>query len=78
MPIYEYVCQDCGEKFEAMRAIKDADAPIPCDGCHGPHTSRQLSRFFAQSGGRVVAGGGSSGCASCSSHSCATCGSRAE
>ncbi|MEW5871398.1 MAG: zinc ribbon domain-containing protein [Chloroflexota bacterium] len=73
MPIYEYVCQDCGERFEKMRSMKDADVPAACSKCAGNHTSRMLSLFNAQSGGRVVAGG-SSGCASCSSSSCASCG----
>jgi putative FmdB family regulatory protein len=73
MPIYEYVCLDCGERFEAMRAMKDADAPIVCKQCESARTSRMLSVFFAQSGGRVVAGG-NTGCAGCSSSSCASCG----
>ncbi|MBN1147320.1 MAG: zinc ribbon domain-containing protein [Anaerolineales bacterium] len=72
MPIYEYVCLDCKERFEVMRAMKDADAPIACQKCEGEHTSRMLSLFNAQSDGRVVAGG-NSGCSTCSSASCSTC-----
>jgi putative FmdB family regulatory protein len=72
MPIYEYYCQDCGKKFEVMRAFKDADSPVPCDGCQGLHTARMLSVFNAQSGGKIVAGGNSS-CSSCSGGSCSTC-----
>ncbi len=72
MPIYEYVCKDCGNRFETMRSMKDADAPITCLQCEGVHTSRLLSLFAAHSGGRVVAGGDSS-CSSCASSSCATC-----
>jgi putative FmdB family regulatory protein len=72
MPIYEYVCLDCGDRFETMRAMKDADAPIVCLKCESDHTSRLLSLFNASSGGRVVAGG-QSGCSTCSSNSCATC-----
>jgi putative FmdB family regulatory protein len=73
MPIYEYICKDCGERFETLRAMKDADAPMACQNCNSQHTSRMLSVFFAQSGGRVVAGG-NGGCAGCSSSSCASCG----
>ena len=73
MPIYEYVCLDCRERFELMRPMKDADAPIACRNCESQNTSRMLSVFFAQSGGRVVAGG-NGGCTGCSSTSCATCG----
>ena len=73
MPIYEYVCLDCGERFELMRSMKDADAPLTCNKCDSEHTSRMLSLFFASSGGRVVAGGSPS-CAGCAGGSCATCG----
>jgi putative FmdB family regulatory protein len=72
MPIYEYACLDCGERFETMRSMKDADAPISCRQCKSLRTLRRLSLFNASSGGRVVAGG-NTGCAGCSSSSCATC-----
>ena len=72
MPIYEYVCIDCKNQFEVLRTMKDADEPIACSLCSGNHTSRMLSLFNAQSGGRVVAGG-NSGCATCSSSACSTC-----
>jgi putative FmdB family regulatory protein len=72
MPIYEYTCTDCGETFEVVRRIKDADAPIECSQCKSDHTARIISVFFAQSGGKVVAGS-SPGCAGCSGGSCASC-----
>jgi len=56
MPIYEYVCLDCGEKFDALRSMAQADAPIGCRACEGEHTSRTISVFAAVSEGRVVAG----------------------
>lgn len=74
MPIYEYYCLDCGKKFELMRSMKEADSPANCDNCQSEHTSRALSLFSAQSGGKSIAGGGSS-CSSCSGGSCSTCGS---
>jgi len=72
MPIYEYKCLDCGEKFEALRSMKDSDSPIACQNCASDHTSRTITVFYAQSGGRVIAGGNSS-CMNCSSNSCASC-----
>jgi len=72
MPIYEYICSDCGLKFEIVRQIKDADTPIPCKQCKSDHTARTISVFFAQSSGKVVAGS-SSGCAGCAGGSCASC-----
>lgn len=73
MPIYEYACLDCGRRFEALRSMKDADTPIACSHCHGDRTTRQLSVFFAQSGGKALAGTSPS-CGSCSGGSCSTCG----
>lgn len=74
MPLYEYICQDCNTRFDALRAIKDADAPIECEKCQSDNTSRALSVFFAHSERRVVTQSSSAGCAGCAGGSCATCG----
>ena len=73
MPIYEYICLDCGNRFEELRPMKDADAPVDCEQCESEHTSRMLAVFFAHSSGRTIAGA-SQGCAGCSGGSCANCG----
>jgi len=72
MPIYEYLCVDCHEKFEALRPMSDADIPIECLHCSSSNTSRSITVFFAQSEGKVVAGGAQN-CSACSSNACATC-----
>jgi putative FmdB family regulatory protein len=72
MPVYEYVCLDCRERFDALRPMAKADAPIACHACGSEHSSRTLSVFFAQSGGRTVAGT-AGGCASCGGGHCSTC-----
>ena len=75
MPIYEYVCLDCGERVELIRSMKDADAPLACKNCQSEHTSRLLSMFNAHSAGRVVAGSSSGGgCAGCAGGACSSCG----
>ncbi len=74
MPIYEYVCHDCGYQFDAIRQMKDADQPIQCQKCESENTKRKLSVFFASSEGRAIASS-SGGCAGCGSGSCGTCGS---
>ncbi len=73
MPLYEYVCKDCGNHFDALRSMKDADKPIQCRSCHSEHTSRALSVFFASSEGRSVTSSGG-GCSGCGGGSCASCG----
>jgi len=75
MPIYEYICKECGERFESLRSINDADSPIPCKSCHSAQTQRAISVFFAQSGTQIIAGGSNSGCAGCSGGTCSTCNS---
>lgn len=73
MPIYEYVCDDCGQKFDALRPMKDSDAPINCKNCLGQNTHRALSVFFASSDGRSVTHS-EGGCGNCSGGSCGGCG----
>lgn len=78
MPIYEYACPVCGTRFEALRPMSQADAPMPCPKCGSTEARRGLSVFAAVSKGaggetRTVSGTGSS-CATCGSQSCATCG----
>ena len=75
MPIYEYVCKDCKNKFEILRSIPDADAPISCTNCLSDRTFRAVSVFNAQSGSKIIAGGNNGGCAGCSGGSCSSCGS---
>ena len=45
MPIYEYECKKCGEKFELRRSINDADTEIKCPRCGEKSVKRLLSLF---------------------------------
>ena len=72
MPIYEYVCQECEKRFDALRSMSEADKAIACVKCGSDRTSRAISVFFAQSGGKVVAGN-NGGCGSCAGGSCSSC-----
>jgi putative FmdB family regulatory protein len=75
MPIYEYACLDCEKKFEKIRPISQADAPLKCDKCGGEHVKRQIAVFYAMSGGHSVAGtSGGCDCGSCGGGNCASCG----
>jgi putative FmdB family regulatory protein len=73
MPLYEYTCLDCGKEFDALRPFRDADKPIACQFCSGERTIRQLSVFFAQSAGKIIAGNQGGGCVGCSGGSCSSC-----
>jgi putative FmdB family regulatory protein len=73
MPIYEYVCLECNNTFDALRSFQQADEPIACSHCSSMRTSRKISRFYAHSEGRSVAGTGNS-CNTCGASTCSTCG----
>jgi putative FmdB family regulatory protein len=45
MPIYEYECTACGEKFELRRGINDSDSEIQCPKCGALNPRRVLSMF---------------------------------
>jgi len=67
MPLYEYYCNDCRTKFEALRPMSQADEAIACKSCQGSRTARVLSLFasFSKSNGEpqpVSTGGFGGGC----------------
>ena len=47
MPVYEYSCRSCGEKFEAIRGILDDDKKAKCPNCGGDDLSKVFSPFFS-------------------------------
>jgi putative FmdB family regulatory protein len=74
MPIYEYVCLDCGKDFELIRSMSQKDAPMACSVCGGENIKRKLALAVAMSGGHAVSGaGGGCNCGSCSGD-CGSCG----
>jgi putative FmdB family regulatory protein len=49
MPIFEYLCQDCGTNFEKLvRRESDRDELV-CPKCGQKHFEQQLSTFAAHS-----------------------------
>ena len=61
MPIFEYLCAECGHKFEA---IVFGEQKAECPKCHAAKLEQQLSTFSAHShGGAALATGcGQSAC----------------
>ena len=49
MPIYEYLCEDCGSKFEKL--VRNGDA-VACPSCGESHLKPQLSTFAAHANGK--------------------------
>jgi putative FmdB family regulatory protein len=48
MPIYEYKCRKCGEKFEEYRGVYESDTEVRCPKCGSQDTERQISSFFGK------------------------------
>ena len=74
MPLYEYTCGTCLNRFEKLRSFSRMDDPTPCPDC-GSESRRELSVFMSFStdangqttpvagGGGGCCGGGGAGCA---------------
>ncbi|GAB4456106.1 MAG: zinc ribbon domain-containing protein [Armatimonadaceae bacterium] len=50
MPIYEYRCKKCENRFEKMRPMSQAHHPAICPECQSDQTMRLLSLFASQNG----------------------------
>ncbi|HEV8415508.1 MAG TPA: zinc ribbon domain-containing protein [Bryobacteraceae bacterium] len=54
MPIFEYLCEDCGSKFEKLvrRSASESDANgVHCPSCGQEHLKQQFSTFSARANG---------------------------
>lgn len=49
MPIFEYMCGSCGEKFEIL--VRSSDQDKSCPKCGGKDLKKALSTFAVSEGG---------------------------
>jgi len=54
MPIYEYLCDDCGKRSEVFRRSMN-EAAVACSHCGSTRTRRAISQFAVVHGGEVTA-----------------------
>jgi len=47
MPIYEYQCTQCGERFEIRQSIGEDGSKLNCPGCNTQNPKRLFSSFFS-------------------------------
>jgi putative FmdB family regulatory protein len=48
MPIYEYRCEDCGERFSKLvRRLTDQATKVACEACGSPRARKLVSQFAA-------------------------------
>ena len=67
MPIYEFVCPDCGWEFEELlHTANDADT-LHCPACDSPYILKKISTFAAKISGSGFASSFSNN-ASCGIH----------
>ncbi|MDP2915756.1 MAG: zinc ribbon domain-containing protein [Candidatus Aminicenantes bacterium] len=71
MPLYEFTCQACGRRFEALVRIS-RENEVCCAACGGRDVRKLVSAFGIGGGASRLKSSGS-GCATCSSSSCSTC-----
>jgi putative FmdB family regulatory protein len=51
MPIYEYRCPACDERFEEL--VRNPDVAVACPSCGGAEAERLLSAFAGVGGSRT-------------------------
>jgi putative FmdB family regulatory protein len=68
MPIYEYECVHCGQKFEVRQAIGEDGSSLNCPKCHAGEPKRLLSSFFSRGSSETESSEVS--CPTCSSGVC--------
>lgn len=45
MPLYEYHCKDCGNKFEMLVNFSESDKKMKCPECGSENTEKLISGF---------------------------------
>ena len=68
MPMFEYVCRTCGERFEELRSVRDEGPGPLCPECGSEKVVKLLSAFATSATGAAGAaraprsGSGASSC----------------
>ena len=45
MPIYTYICDDCGHKFDFFTQVKDDNEKPKCEKCGSERTKKTIAGF---------------------------------
>jgi putative FmdB family regulatory protein len=71
MPIFEYICRDCGRSFE--RIVPKYDSATDCTHCNSENIEKQLS-VFAVAGASSGESAMDAGCGRCGAAQPGSCG----
>ncbi len=66
MPIYEYVCQDCGEKYDKFVRSSLAKIELKCPKCGSSQAEKAFSVFGMRGAGNGSSLSAASSAAACS------------
>ncbi len=69
MPIFEFVCAECGKSFETLVLNTSKVGEVTCPDCHSRNVTKKISTFAARLAGGSALSFGSSAGASCSTGS---------
>ncbi len=53
MPIYEYICLDCDEKFALLQSFYPPEDDISCPKCSSIQVKKVISSFSCNSGDKT-------------------------
>lgn len=67
MPIFEYVCVDCGNPFENLVLSTNKTVVISCPACESQNITRKISTFASR-----LTGGGSFSFGNTSNSNCSS------
>ena len=63
MPIFEYFCKNCGEKFETL-VFSSQTGPVKCEKCGSEQTEKLMSTFASGGTGNNGSSFSGGGCSS--------------
>ena len=56
MPLYEYECRECNERFEVLQSIHDDESTVRCPKCNADMPKRVLSVFSSSTSTSIACG----------------------
>jgi putative FmdB family regulatory protein len=72
MPIFEYLCKDCGRPFEKI--VPRHDSQADCVHCNSENVEKQFSVFAVSGSSKDFASDFDGGCGRCGAAEPGTCG----
>ncbi len=71
MPIFEFVCGECGNEFEEL--VMSRSAEVSCPKCASRDVNKQMSVCAVKTGEKFTSTSSGAGCSTCSSKNCSSC-----